>query len=447
MKLNALFPRRAVRAARSALVHELWLEDSSHVHALLDDIDAIAPILSNAQLRQALAAEGAKEIASIEDGVARIFVRGHIMPTVSWMFDALGIDATGIDDIRSAIDTALASSDVDSIRMEIDSPGGVASGIHALATYIAQAQSQKPITAHVVGQCCSAAYWLASQAAEVTAEPGSLIGSIGVYATVEDSSRAYKAAGVDVHVLRSGEHKGVGEPGAPINETQLSAIRELIQSTADMFIDAVASGRGFSRDNAKELADGRVMHAEQAVMVGLIDGIEDLAALHGEGVRQLSMEDQMENKELLERIASLEEVVQKQTKEIEQAKAASEVLAATKASLAVAQAMELIEMAMKDGRITPAMRASVERYAHAIDYEIKGLSEFIGQLPVQTRSHAAGVEAATSIQSASSDEIAVAKLFGITVEQMRAASQVKGVSVDGQLIMRDGSRVQMRGGN
>jgi hypothetical protein len=89
--------------------------------------------------------------------------------------------------------------------------------------------------------------------------------------------------GVGVFVISSGKYKGLGVPGTKISEALLGELQKRVDGLADHFIEAVAKGRNLSREQAVELADGRVHSAEHAVQLKLIDRVESadeaLAAL------------------------------------------------------------------------------------------------------------------------------------------------------------------------
>jgi hypothetical protein len=64
--------------------------------------------------------------------------------------------------------------------MNIDSPGGEASGMHELAQAVYDMRDTMHITAYVGGSGASAAYWLASAAHQIVVDPTAILGSIGV---------------------------------------------------------------------------------------------------------------------------------------------------------------------------------------------------------------------------------------------------------------------------
>src|SRR5690606_30919548 len=78
---------------------------------------------------------------------------------------------------------ALANPKIRGIVLEIDSPGGEATGINELGKMIAAGARQKPVIAYGGGMVASGAYWLASAAGEIVVDETAMLGSIGVVIT------------------------------------------------------------------------------------------------------------------------------------------------------------------------------------------------------------------------------------------------------------------------
>ena len=88
--------------------------------------------------------------------------------------------------LRATVEGLLDRDDVRCIVLEINSPGGDVNGLFECCEYISKANETKPITAHVTGMCCSAAYAIAASCDKVIATQTSEIGSVGVYAQAYD---------------------------------------------------------------------------------------------------------------------------------------------------------------------------------------------------------------------------------------------------------------------
>jgi signal peptide peptidase SppA len=206
--------------------------------------------------------------------VRGVLVRGKVDP---WVARYFGV--SGYDDIRDDLAEALADDGVKAIVLDIDSPGGSAAGLAALADHIREARKTKRVDAFVSGMAASAGYFIAAQAERVVSEKDAIIGSIGTFARVVDSSEAYAREGLKVHVLASGPHKGMGTPGTPVTPAQIAMHQAVINDFAAVFIEAVATGRGLERDRVQALATGAHWLAPAALELGLVDAIGGVATL------------------------------------------------------------------------------------------------------------------------------------------------------------------------
>lgn len=208
----------------------------------------------------------------VRGGVGVVQVRGVILRGASdWFLRYMGVANVGTDEIAQDLAEALANDEAERIVLHVDSPGGVASGLEVLSEQIRAAGRTKQVDAFVSGMGASAAYFLAASAGRIVAEPDALVGSIGVYATIVDSSERFASSGLKVHVLRSGEHKGMGTPGAEVTPEQLAMHQAVVDELAKGFVRAVAKGRGMKRDEVRELATGAHWLASTAKDLGLVD--------------------------------------------------------------------------------------------------------------------------------------------------------------------------------
>ena len=175
---------------------------------------------------------------------------------------------------RRAIREAANDPDVSSILLVIESPGGTVSGTKDLADDVRRiSQSGKRVVTYFEDIGASAAYWVGSAGTEVFANESAHIGSIGTYLSITDYSQATEQAGIKVHVIKAGEHKGDGVPGTAITDEQLADFQRVVNETNEIFIKSVAENRNMSIERVRELADGRIHLATQAKELGLIDDV------------------------------------------------------------------------------------------------------------------------------------------------------------------------------
>lgn len=205
-----------------------------------------------------------KPLLSVIDGVAYVDIAGVLTRTLPNPYFSQYY--TGYDDIAKAINSVAADMP---IVLRIDSPGGSGDGID-IALDAIKANSGR-ITAEVDGQCCSAAYWLASQTSRISATRLSEIGSIGAYSVVADFSKYYTDKGIDVKVAKTGDLKGIGIVGTEVTEEQMAALQHDIEAFGKVFFDEVKQNRN-SVDLAR-VTSGKAWIASEALELNLIDKI------------------------------------------------------------------------------------------------------------------------------------------------------------------------------
>lgn len=223
-------------------------------------------------------AEGDELPFDVVDGVAMIDVNGTIFKGASKFLERF-LDVANPSRVAQEVDMAAGLDEVESIFLKIDSPGGTVAGTSLMADAVFAAREKKPVVAFADDCACSAAYWLASQATSIFANDTATVGSIGVYSVVPDFSKALEGRGIKIHVVRTGEKKGIGVPGTPIDDAALAEIQSSIDAINDRFVSAVARGRGMEEEEVRTLNDGGVFIGQKAVDVGLVDSIGNLSVV------------------------------------------------------------------------------------------------------------------------------------------------------------------------
>jgi len=201
------------------------------------------------------------------DGIAVIEMDGALQKQES------SLGGTSTVGLRKQIRAVVKSDAIKAIMLKIDSPGGTAAGTMELADEIFNARKHKPVWTYFEDLGASAAYWAGSQADHVLANASALVGSIGTYMTVRDTSQAHAAAGIKVHVIRAGDFKGVGTNGTEVTPEQLDELQAMVNEVNSHFISGVVRGRKMTSEQVQLLADGRIHPSSKAQQLGLIDGV------------------------------------------------------------------------------------------------------------------------------------------------------------------------------
>ena len=179
--------------------------------------------------------------------------------------------------LAQAVKAAAADPVIGAIVLDVDSPGGSVYGVSELGDAIYAARDSKPIAAVCNSLMASAAYWAASQAGEVYAAPGSETGSIGVYTIHANVAELLKQKGIAVEMISAGKFKTEGNPYGPLGDEARAHIQSSVDQYYDAFVRAVARGRGTPLKSVREgMGQGRVLLPDQAKAENMIDGIATL---------------------------------------------------------------------------------------------------------------------------------------------------------------------------
>jgi len=220
---------------------------------------------------------------------AVVSISGPMLQGPSWL-SFYGFAVTG--DIRRAVQQAAADSNVSEIMLRINSPGGSVSGIADLSDAVSAASRLKSVRAGVDGMMASAALHVGVQARTVSAGRGDIVGSIGTYAVLYDDSKLFEEHGIKAILVSSGGLKGQGQAaGLPITDEVIAETQRLVDHYTSEFVQAVATGRRLSAEQAKALATGQVWIGAEARTVGLIDAVQPFdSALAASQAQQAQMQ-------------------------------------------------------------------------------------------------------------------------------------------------------------
>lgn len=174
------------------------------------------------------------------------------------------------------LDKAAADSSVKAVVLRLNSPGGTvaASDImhHRLLEF--KRETGKPVIACVVGLGCSGAYYLACGCDGIVTQPSAVTGNIGTIFQTFSVAGTMKMFGVKAVTIKSGELKDMGSPLHDLSEGERQVLQGIIDDLYGQFLEVVQQGRpDLSESKIRELADGRVYTARQALAEGLIDKI------------------------------------------------------------------------------------------------------------------------------------------------------------------------------
>lgn len=185
------------------------------------------------------------------------------------------------DNIITALREAFEDDQALGVVLRINSPGGspVQSGYVYDEIKRLKATRELPVYAVITDLGASGAYYIAAAADEIYADKASLVGSIGVVGSGFGFTEAMKKFGIERRLYTSGEHKGFLDPFSPENPEEKKFWQGVLKVTHNQFIEQVRLGRGDRLKETPNMFSGLVWSGEQAVDMGLIDGLSSTSGL------------------------------------------------------------------------------------------------------------------------------------------------------------------------
>lgn len=183
-----------------------------------------------------------------------------------------GPGTAGGDRIAKLIDEAGEDEDLAALVVRVDSPGGSVIASEVIRTAIERVKAKgKPVVVSMGNLAASGGYWVSTPGTRLFAQPGTITGSIGVFAVVpsfEDALAQYGVTGDGV--------KTTGLSGQPDVLTGLSpevsgVLQANIENTYRRFLGLAAKARGKTPEEIDAMAQGRVWDGGTARQKGLVD--------------------------------------------------------------------------------------------------------------------------------------------------------------------------------
>ena len=209
------------------------------------------------------------------EGIAVIPIHGSLVKRALGMDAASGL--TSYSEIASMLDAALADPQVRGILLDIDSPGGEASGSFELSRRVREVAAVKPVWAVANDAAYSAAYALAASAQRLFVTETGGVGSIGVIALHVDQSVKDAKDGYRFTAITAGAHKNDYSPHEPLSDTARTELQGEVDRLYTLFTDHVAAMRGLDI-GAVRATEAGLFFGNQAVTQGLADGVQTLDA-------------------------------------------------------------------------------------------------------------------------------------------------------------------------
>jgi protease-4 len=194
-------------------------------------------------------------------------------------YDGTNGATLGSDTMVEQIRRVSRDASIRAVVLRIDSPGGstVASDvIWRELMVMKEAHPERPIIVSMSDLAASGGYYIATPGDAIVAQPGTLTGSIGIFAGKFVIDGTLEKLGINSETVMSGADADIYSPFTPFNERQRGKLERSMQDFYAGFLQKVATSRKITPEAVDRLARGRVWTGAQARERGLVDRLGGL---------------------------------------------------------------------------------------------------------------------------------------------------------------------------
>lgn len=217
----------------------------------------------------------AHPVAQKGEAIAVVTVAGSIVDGKA------GPGSAGGERIAKLIDKA-NTSDAKALVLRVDSPGGSVYASEQIRMALERFKAKgRPVVVSMVNMAASGGYWVSTPANRIFAQPGTITGSIGIFAMIPSFEKTLADYGVKSDGVRTTPLSGQPDILGGFTPETESMIQANIESNYGRFLSVVGKSRGKTPEQVDAIAQGRVWDGGTARQNGLVDqfgGLDDALA-------------------------------------------------------------------------------------------------------------------------------------------------------------------------
>lgn len=169
-----------------------------------------------------------------------------------------------------------ADESVKAVVLRVNSPGGSALASDIIWRELELLRAEKPVIVSMGSYAASGGYYISCPADAIVSDRLTLTGSIGVFGMYLYTPDALKnKLGITLDGVKSNRSAGMGSI-SPLTPAERASIMRGVDKVYATFTGNVAQGRNLPLERVLEIAGGRVWSGEDALDIGLVDGIGGL---------------------------------------------------------------------------------------------------------------------------------------------------------------------------
>ncbi len=189
--------------------------------------------------------------------------------------DIIRDNSSMVEDVVAQLRLAADDKRIKAVLLKVNSPGGTSTAsdiiYHEIMSY--RQKTGCKVYAHMMDIAASGGYMVSLPAERITCQPTTVTGSVGVIFLRPKLDGLCEKIGVSMYVSKSGENKDMGSPFRKDTKEEDEIFQSIINGLNEHFYSLVQKHRKISPENLNRIRTARVFLADEALKVGLVDGI------------------------------------------------------------------------------------------------------------------------------------------------------------------------------
>ena len=263
----------AAKAVEYGLIDELKYRDeaNNYVKELIGaDVNKNLKVVDVAKIKNL----AKKKPTLAGDQIAVIYAEGEIV--TSDLSTPYSASNQITDKLVSELIKLKRDNKVKAVVLRVNSPGGSGYVSEQIWKQVKDLKKEKKVVVSMGNVAASGGYYISCAADKIISEANTLTGSIGVFGMYPNATGLFDMLDLTTDVVKTNKFADFGDVSRPMSEDEKTLIQGYIEHFYDVFLTRCADGRGMTKEEIDNIAQGRVWTGEQALERGLVDEIGDL---------------------------------------------------------------------------------------------------------------------------------------------------------------------------
>jgi len=187
-------------------------------------------------------------------------------------------NSIGSETTSKALRKVRLDNKVKAVVLRVNSPGGSSLASDVIWREVMLTKKVKPIIVSMGDVAASGGYYISCAADSIFAQPNTITGSIGIFAILPNMQKLFNdKLGITFDGVKTGQYADLGNTSRPLTPAERQILQNQINHGYDDFTKAVAAGRHKTQAYINSIGQGRVWTGEQALKIGLVDRLGNIA--------------------------------------------------------------------------------------------------------------------------------------------------------------------------